>query len=462
MKKTAFLFIALIAMGTFLFTGCEKEKENQKPTCTITHPAAGSKIPKDTTIIITVIGEDLDGTISQGLLYLDGAEVWSANAFPFEYEWNTKEASTGSHRLVAEAIDDAGAVGEDTVQILVGYIPDAAFRADTTIVIVDSLVQFTDESAGEPTDWEWDFGDGTKSSEQNPSHGYASEGVYTLWLKVSNDYGSDTETKTDYITVGSPPVADFGVDTTLILQGNSVNFTDQSSGNPNNWMWDFGDGQTSSSQNPSHTYQYVGTYTVKLTASNKYGSHTTFKTDYLKVGNQEIRIEGEDLTESVGNDSCSWKQEVSVESGRTFQPVEQEYMGCSNDSLVWVDFGKHFQDEYAITFHAENMMPGKYRFIWNTSYRNSGIYSISVNGEKILLGLTEKEEIDTYNLVNGIFSILGYRLYPNSIGFCSVDGWVKNISEFGDAAIQLKYCGPGKSSDNGLVIDYVALELQKD
>ncbi|MGD9900772.1 MAG: S8 family serine peptidase, partial [Calditrichaceae bacterium] len=70
-------------------------------------------------------------------------------------------------------------------------------------------VQFTDESTGNVTDWSWDFGDGGSSGLQNPDHQYADPGKYTVALTVTGDGGTDSETKTDYITVYAPITADF-------------------------------------------------------------------------------------------------------------------------------------------------------------------------------------------------------------------------------------------------------------
>lgn len=64
-------------------------------------------------------------------------------------------------------------------------------------------VQFTDTSTGSPTSWAWTFGDGNTSTAQNPQHTYTAPGLYTVTLNATNEYGSDTETKTDYITVYS-------------------------------------------------------------------------------------------------------------------------------------------------------------------------------------------------------------------------------------------------------------------
>jgi len=59
-----------------------------------------------------------------------------------------------------------------------------------------------------PTSWFWEFGDGNTSTEQNPTHIYSNPGLYTVSLTVSNQYGSDTETKTFYVEVTSVPVSE--------------------------------------------------------------------------------------------------------------------------------------------------------------------------------------------------------------------------------------------------------------
>ncbi len=83
-----------------------------------------------------------------------------------------------------------------------------------------------------------------------------------------------------------PPVADFVADQTNITAGTTVNFTDQSANNPASWAWDFGDGNTSTQQNPSNTYASDGLYTVSLTATKAGVSDTKTKTSYIIVDSQ--------------------------------------------------------------------------------------------------------------------------------------------------------------------------------
>jgi PKD repeat protein len=105
--------------------------------------------------------------------------------------WNT----TGKSAPVAmnTAVIDLAPVG--------GTAPTADFAGAPVTGTVPLTVQFTDNSTDGPTGWAWNFGDGGTSTLQNPSHAYQNAGTYTVSLTVSNDHGSDSLTRTDYITV---------------------------------------------------------------------------------------------------------------------------------------------------------------------------------------------------------------------------------------------------------------------
>jgi PKD repeat protein len=161
--------------------------------------------------------------------------------------------------------------------------PHAEFRADRTKGVTPFNVTFTDLTTGNPTRWKWDFGDGAQSSDKNPTHTYATTGIssadkYTVTLSALNSFGEDTVSKVDYIIVTQSPIAEFTVDSRQGKAPFVVKFRDTSAGNPMRWNWDFGDGTGSSEQNPSHVYPFEGSYDVRLTVSNQYGSDSVFKT----------------------------------------------------------------------------------------------------------------------------------------------------------------------------------------
>ncbi len=83
--------------------------------------------------------------------------------------------------------------------------PVANFSASPTTTCT-GVVQFTDLTTNSPTTWSWNFGDGTTSTAQNPSHIYTANGTYTVTLTTTNAYGSNPKTLTNYITINKPAV----------------------------------------------------------------------------------------------------------------------------------------------------------------------------------------------------------------------------------------------------------------
>ena len=126
--------------------------------------------------------------------------------------------------------------------------------------------------------WFWDFGDGTTSVLPNPSHAYIS-GNYTVSLCAMSAMCRDTLVITDMISIGEILHSDFIVDDSLICQDQQVNFTDITLNGPDAWLWDFGDGTTSSSFSPTHIFSSRGTYDVVLSVSNSISGCTH---DFLK------------------------------------------------------------------------------------------------------------------------------------------------------------------------------------
>ncbi len=126
---------------------------------------------------------------------------------------------------------------------------------------------FTDSSSG-ATSWLWDFGDGNNSTGQNPVHTYASPGNYIVCQSSMSN--CDTSVTCQNVEVVCPvPVAGF----TYSIIGNTITFTDTSSSNfPKNWHWDFGDGDTSNLQHPSHTFATGFSFEVCLSITDSCGT----------------------------------------------------------------------------------------------------------------------------------------------------------------------------------------------
>jgi len=223
---------------------------------------------------------------------------------PTQWSWDFGDGSTGAgekpdHIYRKTGVYDVSLTASsptitDSVMkrkyITVLNIPRADFVADKTRGGAPMTVTFTDKSTNVPTTWKWDFGDGATSSEQNPVHTYTAYGKFTVSLTASNENGHDTTTKANYIETTLSPIAAFTADRQLGKAPFLVQFTDQSSNKPTSWSWDFGDGTTSSDQNPRHIYQFEGSYNVSLTVKNQYGTDTCYKSGTTSIRSSEGNV----------------------------------------------------------------------------------------------------------------------------------------------------------------------------
>ncbi|MFK8056762.1 MAG: PKD domain-containing protein [Saprospiraceae bacterium] len=157
-----------------------------------------------------------------------------------------------------------------TSTVTVGQAPTASFTSNPGggSICPGETVSYTSTSTA-ASSFSWSFPGGTPSTstDQNVQVVYASAGSYDVSLEVTNALGTDTETQTNYIVVEEEPTAAFGSS----VSGLTVSFNDQSS-NATSYAWDFGDGNSSSMSDPTHTYASSGTYTVTLEVTNTCGT----------------------------------------------------------------------------------------------------------------------------------------------------------------------------------------------
>ena len=201
--------------------------------------------------------------------------------------------------------------------------PGAGFTANPTSGLSPLTVQFTSTSSGSPDHWLWEFGDGTTSTGQNPVHTYVADGTYSVALTVGNPVGRDYMTRTDYIRVGPIPIISFTANQTYGIAPLPVRFTDTSSGSPASWSWDFGDGGSSTAQNPVHTYGTPGTYPVSLAATNNYGTGTGSMPDAIRVLNG-VNLPATTDLDGLSVQTIGGRQEITLDTTKmvsdTFNP----------------------------------------------------------------------------------------------------------------------------------------------
>jgi PKD repeat protein len=249
---------------------------------TVTLVATNSAGSNTTTSTITVLGPPTAGFTTQtaGLSVVltnnssnAGSYVWifgDGDSTTVANPTHTYGA-TGDYVVILIAENECGISTDTQVVSIVGSAPIPSFTASEVTGCAPFTVQFTDQSAGSPTAWLWTFegGDPAMSTEQNPTVTFSAPGSYSVTLEASNLFGNNTSTVVNYITVLDLPKADFS----FLADQLMVQFTNASQ-NGDMYSWKFGDGETSTEQNPAHTYTAPGTYTVELTVINNCGAST--------------------------------------------------------------------------------------------------------------------------------------------------------------------------------------------
>jgi PKD repeat protein len=136
------------------------------------------------------------------------------------------------------------------------------------------------------TSYYWDFGDGNTSTEQNVYYTWNITGTYSVNHSFSNGLSTSWNNKSDYVVVGTSvtkPAAAFNGTPSLGANPLTEFFTDVSANTPTEWYWMFGDGTTSTDQNPSHTYTKSGFFTVNFSATNVAGTDWMNRTNFVMV-----------------------------------------------------------------------------------------------------------------------------------------------------------------------------------
>lgn len=181
----------------------------------------------------------------------------------------------GVYDITLTTVADSGCTASTMQTVTVYEKPEAEFTyqigcAGTPMLFTDLSTAVTNDPI---TNWLWSFGDGETSTFRNPSHTYATGGVYEVSLRVTSATGCFT-TFTDTIEVY--PAIEADIEVTNLCFGDVVQFYDASTTNSNvEWFWQFGDATFSFDKNPTHLYNQAGTYEVSLTVTNAVGCELT-------------------------------------------------------------------------------------------------------------------------------------------------------------------------------------------
>ncbi len=227
-------------------------------------------------------------------------ESTSTNVDSYSWDFGNGEVSiepnpsityllAGSYDVTLRVSNACGTdVITQTVVVAEG-LPNAEFSISETSGCAPLVVSLTDLTTGDPSAWLWtvtsNTGANLTSTEQNPQFTLTQAGVYTFTLEATNGAGSTTEVRSDVVTVLAAPTAVISV---VSIVDASVQF-EATLVDVDSYLWDFGDGNTSTIEDPLHTYVDNGSYTVTLTATNECGEVLeTLSVDIMVSGLGEL------------------------------------------------------------------------------------------------------------------------------------------------------------------------------
>lgn len=305
----------------------------------------------------------------------------------------------------------------------------ASFQYATDPVSPQTIT-FVNVSQGNPTFYGWDFGDGTFSNDENPTHTYQESGFYTICLTIMSNDSTCYDVFCENILLGNDTLgcqAEFfyyAAMDTLNPSGNplTLQFVDVSFGNPGSWYWQFGDGTASSEQNPIHTYAAPGLYDVCLT------------------------IEGADS--SCFSTSC---QNIVVQNDTATCIAQYVYFPDSSQN----DFSVQFVDlSYGnVTNWYWDFGDGSDSFDQNPThtFAEEGLYYVclTINGPDCQSTWCEEVWVGT---ITECYNYFTYQTVENSLlfnGFHSSDIPASYVWDFGDGTTEMGqevthvYSGPG-------------------
>jgi uncharacterized protein (TIGR02145 family) len=445
MKKLLIFLLTFFVVLFITFSGCKKEEKSKTELPTLSTLAAteitsneakgGGNISSDGGAPITARGVVWAKTSSPTLEQHEGITNDGIGTGLFNSTLTGLMSDT-TYYVRSFATNRAGTAYGQQVQFrteAAGESPVSAFTATPISGKAPLTVNFSDQSANEPTSWQWDFGDGNSSNQQCPQNTYQNAGNYTVQLIVSNEHGSDTLIKANYILVnetGSAPISSFTATPTHGSTPVTVHFTDHSINEPKSWLWNFGDGNTSTEQNPIYTYYDIGYFNVSLTTINDYGSNTETKENFIIIfdalfpPSKPVNVYAGDWSQGYG---VYWTDQSDNETSfRIYKATNsltdfQEFSTVAANVTFFADYQYNPENYYAYRITAFNGDGESALSNLAVVPQRPIIHSDQIGPDAITISWTcppdcqmERVYIERSTSPSGGFMPVGYEVYPKT------------------------------------------------
>ncbi|MBU0497138.1 MAG: PKD domain-containing protein [Candidatus Thermoplasmatota archaeon] len=369
---------------------------------------------------ITLVGYHDDPTIANGGYWIcknSWGTNWGYNGF-FNIEYTTRN------------------IGKETCWASIPEPFTINFTYSPNILDKNTRISFTPQSQSEIKSYWWNFDDGYYSDLANPKHHFFENGQYSVTLTVKDIFGN-TASKTNIFTIPSaPPSPDFTYHPLNPLTYEEIQFIDETEGNVAHYHWDFGDGITSTEQNPTHSYQDNGPYTVILTISGSIETYSYSKT--IQITNRQPIA---DFTYQLQYDFTIFLTDISQDADGT---ITSWQWSCSN--------GEHSTEQNPVFTLGE----GEYTIILTITDDDD-----ATNTKIITLNTAQMEEtIDQHQN----FYSTSYRVYDKNIAAQSfiptkhkltkIELYLRMSNNFGGLHVKINEGNPSNTELTSLFIPH--------
>ena len=295
-------------------------------------------------------------------------------------------------------------------------------------------INFNDLSTGNPTAWSWDFGDGSTSTLQNPSHTYSTNGTYSVTLSISSALCSDSISQTIIVGTITPTCAAAFYYAPDSSNQNLIDFFDISTGNPTSWAWDFGDGSTSTLQNPTHTYASNGSYTVTLSIASAncgdsisqvviIGTTSACQAAFTSMPDSNNTNSIIFTDQSTGNIN-SWNWSFGDGSSSTTQNPNHTYTNAGTYSVTLMVYGPQNCQSIVTNSITVGSSPSTYTISGNVMAGNNSVYNaiislFDVTSNSFVSSTTSSPATGSYlfsNVAAGTYKVLATPDSSSTIG----------------------------------------------
>ncbi len=281
--------------------------------------------------------------------------------------------------------------------------PVTSFTVSKTTTTTNTPIMFSNTTT-DGDHYEWIFDDGTISEEKNPTHSYSREGDYQVILTAFSKNGKKSNSTSQLISIGFPPTSLFSFYPPDPAVNESVQFTNSSSSDATSWLWNFGDGSTSTEKNPNHKYTSENTYSVTLTATNKFGNTVETKIIHVEANNYSFLAGSYTIIDVANGYTSSYSDNITISPTNHSKFFTAKFANYLNASVYFTVSNTN------ITVPSQTVLCGTPPNDVNHTFLGTGNYTNSSGNITINITYSDHSSLGNFDGCTGTYTKISNKI----------------------------------------------------